>query len=281
MSVCACGRIANDGRLACERCAAVATFGLTRGATQAEIKDAYRALAKVWHPDRFQNDEQLRGRAEEKLKEINSAYQVLTTTPPENSQGGSPGQAPAEQESQRASAATSARTHWQPPRTSHFNSSLRTMRPANRKRLVVTLVVLLAAGIPIYYWLDRIASPVTDGSHTQTESGTAGPLGQKSKANQATNNSAKPAEKKAEHTRANAAASGQASLVVYPDEDPQVPYFTVGSSKDDVLRIQGTPSRIAGNIFRYGLSEVYFKNGRVESWYTDPRSPLKARVPQQ
>jgi hypothetical protein len=280
MSVCACGRSTNDGRLACERCAALATFGLTRGATRTEIKDAYRVLAKVWHPDRFQNDEQLRGRAEEKLKEINSAYQVLATTPPETSQGGSTGQAPPAQESQPASAATSARTPHQSPRTSHFNSSLRTKRPANRKRLAVTLAVLLAVGISIYFRLGRIASPVTDDSRTQTKSGTAGPLGQESKQNQVTNNSANPAEKKATPARENVAASERASLVVYPEEDPQVPYFTVGSTKDDVLRIQGAPSRIAGNVFRYGLSEVHFKNGRVESWYTDPSSPLKARVPQ-
>src|SRR5580704_16025460 len=80
MSVCACGRITNGGRPACDRCAALAFFGLTRAATQTEIKDAYRTLAKVWHPDRFPGDEHLRAKAEEKLKEINSAYQLLTTT---------------------------------------------------------------------------------------------------------------------------------------------------------------------------------------------------------
>ncbi len=281
MSVCACGCITNDGRLACDRCAALATFGLTRGATQTEIKDAYRVMAKVWHPDRFQNDEQLRGRAEEKLKEINSAYQVLATTPPENPQGGSAAQAAPEQESQGASAATSGRTPRQPPRPSHFSSPFRAKRPANRRRLAVTLAVLLTVGISIYSWFHRIASPATDDSHPQTGSGTAGAVGQKSEENQGTNNSAKPADKKVAHTRANAAPSDRASLVVYPDEDPLVPYFTVGSTKDDVLRIQGTPKGTAGNIFRYGLSEVYFKNGRVESWRADPSSPLKARAPQQ
>ena len=150
MSVCACGCITNDGRLACDRCAALATFGLTRGATQTEIKDAYRVMAKVWHPDRFQNDEQLRGRAEEKLKEINSAYQVLATTLPANPQGGSAAQAAPEQESQGASAATSGRTPRQPPRPSHFSSPFRAKRPANRKRLAVTLAVLLTVGISIY-----------------------------------------------------------------------------------------------------------------------------------
>jgi len=67
---------------------------------------------------------------------------------------------------------------------------------------------------------------------------------------------------------------------VYPPEDPQVPYFTVGSTKDDVVRVQGKPTRITDNLFAYGLSEVYFKDGRVESWRIDPGSPLKARMPE-
>jgi hypothetical protein len=69
-------------------------------------------------------------------------------------------------------------------------------------------------------------------------------------------------------------------VVVYPSDDPLVRYFTVGSTKDDVLRIQGPPASVAGNVFRYGLSEVHFKDGRVESWRIDPTSPLKARMPQ-
>jgi DnaJ domain len=50
-------------------------LGLQNGATKTEIKQAYRDLAKIWHPDRFsRNDERLRRKAEAKLKEINEAY---------------------------------------------------------------------------------------------------------------------------------------------------------------------------------------------------------------
>ena len=34
-------------------------------------------MAKVWHPDRFQNDPKLQLRGQEKLKEINAAYEIL------------------------------------------------------------------------------------------------------------------------------------------------------------------------------------------------------------
>lgn len=55
-------------------------LGLHHGATMTEIKQAYRDLAKVWHPDRFsRNDERLQRKAETKLKEINAAYAYLSS----------------------------------------------------------------------------------------------------------------------------------------------------------------------------------------------------------
>jgi hypothetical protein len=47
------------------------------GASQADIKQAYRNLAKVWHPDRFAGDPILQKQAQEKLIQINDAYEVL------------------------------------------------------------------------------------------------------------------------------------------------------------------------------------------------------------
>jgi hypothetical protein len=52
-------------------------LALRPGATSMEIKEAYRDLVKVWHPDRFGSDPRLRRKAEDKLKEINKAYLVL------------------------------------------------------------------------------------------------------------------------------------------------------------------------------------------------------------
>lgn len=46
-------------------------------ATEQEVKQAYRELVKVWHPDRFTHDLKLQRRAEEKLKEINDAYHQI------------------------------------------------------------------------------------------------------------------------------------------------------------------------------------------------------------
>ena len=48
-------------------------LGVSRGATADEIKKAYRSLAFKYHPDRNPGDSV----AEEKFKQINSAYAIL------------------------------------------------------------------------------------------------------------------------------------------------------------------------------------------------------------
>jgi len=49
-------------------------LGVTKNATEAELKKAYRKLAMQYHPDRNQGDKA----AEDKFREINEAYSVLS-----------------------------------------------------------------------------------------------------------------------------------------------------------------------------------------------------------
>src|SRR5437764_4358949 len=51
-------------------------LGAGAAASAAEVKAAYRRLARKWHPDR-QTDPRRRKQAEEKLREINRAYEAL------------------------------------------------------------------------------------------------------------------------------------------------------------------------------------------------------------
>jgi hypothetical protein len=53
--------------------------------------------------------------------------------------------------------------------------------------------------------------------------------------------------------------------------------FTMGSTKEDVLRIQGIPSYLSEDVWKYGNSEIYFKNNRVTGWHSATTDPLKAR----
>jgi len=43
-------------------------------------------------------------------------------------------------------------------------------------------------------------------------------------------------------------------------------YFTLGSTKDRVLQVQGTPDSIIGNTWRYGFSSVIFSDDKVIGW---------------
>ena len=60
------------------------TLGLEAGASREEIAQAYKDLVRVWHPDRLTSDSALKHRAEEKLKDITRAYDVLRRVHPEH-----------------------------------------------------------------------------------------------------------------------------------------------------------------------------------------------------
>lgn len=58
-------------------------FGITKDADVAELKIIYRNLMKEWHPDKFQEGDELKAQADIKSKEIISAYHFLVSISPE------------------------------------------------------------------------------------------------------------------------------------------------------------------------------------------------------
>ena len=53
-------------------------LGVSRDATDEEIKAAYRELARKYHPDNFDDDNPLKDLAKDKMQEINAAYDDIT-----------------------------------------------------------------------------------------------------------------------------------------------------------------------------------------------------------
>ena len=54
-----------------------AILEIEESATPEEIKNAYRLLLEVWHPDRFHHKPKLLAQAEEKAGKINKAFETL------------------------------------------------------------------------------------------------------------------------------------------------------------------------------------------------------------
>jgi DnaJ-class molecular chaperone len=42
-----------------------------------DAKQAYKDMVNIWHPDRFSNNPRLKRKAEDKLKEVNEAYEMM------------------------------------------------------------------------------------------------------------------------------------------------------------------------------------------------------------
>src|SRR5262245_58953247 len=84
------------------------TLGLDPDASLEEIRQAYRDLMRVWHPDRFAHDPRLLAKADMQCRAINAVYEGLTkgreehTSPPEPPPADTP-TPPATTESRRPS----------------------------------------------------------------------------------------------------------------------------------------------------------------------------------
>jgi curved DNA-binding protein CbpA len=65
-------------------------LGVGRNASDDEVKEAYRELARKYHPDRY-SDNPLSDLAEEKMQEINDAYDKIMNSRRGRSKGGSTG----------------------------------------------------------------------------------------------------------------------------------------------------------------------------------------------
>ena len=138
-------------------------LGLEPGASQQAIKEAYRDLVKVWHPDRFGTDERLRRKAQDTLTDVNAAYEHLRNYRPSSPFAARP-------------ARPNSTAPAQPPRSTPWSTD-DASRPAPHGaahpwRMAGTLVVCAAVGsasVWLYLSGRRPTETVTKASEAEQE----------------------------------------------------------------------------------------------------------------
>ncbi|HLW78897.1 MAG TPA: J domain-containing protein [Terriglobia bacterium] len=220
-------------------------LGLEPGATLEELKRAHRDLVKVWHPDRFNDDPPLQKKAQEKLKEINEAYEQLL--PDALSAEADPMPEP-----QLRPRPFAPEVRWEagpeapadlespvPPQDLHPHGWQRNLIFRAAAALLI-LVVLAVIVVTVLLNRDMHRSLTTE--RAQEEPVTSGA----------------PVEAISSDT----------------------PAFTVGSTQSEVLSVQGTPTSVEGNRWMYELSSVDFVDGKVDSYANVSRN-LRVRLEPQ
>lgn len=286
-------------------------LGIQPGTGWMQLRQAYKKQVNTWHPDRFQQDAHRKRQAEEKTKEITQAYKELAEyhkkhgalplsaeepeTPAADTVNASP--ATATHPEPGAEPGSAAETPVSPPAT-HW-------RPTRRVRAAFFLALL---GVGFYLWQSAPweRAPLAPAG---TRSGIHVPAaipGQDSAAHTAPsvthftvgssigdvyaaqgvptrtegdiwyfgNSKIYFADGKVMRWEENMDSPLKVSLVPGM-ETGHKSHFRRGSTKAEVMAVQGTPDRDAGNVWDYGVSRVYFEGDRVTGWQESPLYPLK------
>ncbi len=271
-------------------------LGLKPGATEEQIKQAYRDLAKVWHPDRFQNDPRLQEKAQEKIKEINLAYDYLKyhryVPPPDDE---SPYTEQEECYKEEKSAEEESMKCEEPMPTYTSTSKYISFFSRIPKWVTIVVAIILIRGLinylntpskpqktdykpPLYYPIPSkpfspVIEPIPPIEKQKLQNPIAKPPPKTSKVNpkykqdEALKETKEPSLTSEEkYNEILSQSPDKVVLLPSPKHSVFHDYFTIGSSKEEVLAVQGTPSSIIGETWHYGYSSVKFVNGRVKGY---------------
>jgi hypothetical protein len=289
------------------------TLGIQPGANWKELRSAYKNLVKTWHPDRFQQDANQKKIAEERTKEINKSYKELAEyykkhgALPIDNETPRPRRdavAPDKPEPSRKSASppknTASPAHAKPPVK---EKSPRISRMAIMLGLVGAIYILwnLAATQPpsevpqreetrlqMLNNMDMRNVPEGDAIASKEKFFTYGTsLGEVI----AIQGVPTKTEKDVWYYGNSKIYFSEGSVIRWEENpgyllkaeirtessQPKANFFATGSTKAEVMAVQGVPERDAGNVWDYGMSRVYFEKDRVTKWHESPLNPLKTR----
>lgn len=231
------------------------TLGLEPGASPKEVKHAYRELAKTWHPDHFSQTPHLQQQALEKIKVINHAYTKLR--------------------------ALRSGTETNTAHTMPTSSPGRTQGTPGHTLGTPTWLVALIVFVVLRLFYDHVIPDAPFLSLNLAPTSRLFPLASPGRVSVVPE--VRPSQKirtVSSQTTANSErpALNTSTRKSLRQSAPPPSFFTVGSTKDEVLAIQGSPTHFSRHVWEYGGSRVYFRNERVTHWEIWSRSPLKAQL---
>ena len=248
-------------------------LGLKPSASIEEVKQAKRDLVKVWHPDRFPHDPRLQQMAQEKLKEINEAYEQLQSF----------------YRSHRRRASGSKADQSLALRRGRYGDGSESLSPVDKPpetdvspdtRWVAVIMVLLLARV----LSSQIMAPAKDTAASLEETP---PVAASQSPAVSSLGEYVPSQTEGKVQIQELPASFEESRNRHQDLreqsrtswKPVVPsgYFGIGSTQDDVLAIQGEPPIRIGNTWHYKDFSIEFSGGRV-SGYSNISKNLKVRI---
>ena len=234
-------------------------LGVSQHARLEEVKQAYRDLVNVWHPDRFPDNDRLKNKATEKLKEINVAYEEILSFYEQKN-------APEDVHSNVSMSAEETVVE-PPPFPAGSKSPASGENRSRMWKIALFLVLLIIIIIVVFYTAFRkekapqlvpTAILIPDQPKVSVPDDTA-QLSEKSSIRKKSHAETTRIFKKGRQAK--------------PKE-----FFTVGSTKDEVLTVQGAPTQISGNRWSYGFSYVDFEKERVIRWYSSRLDPLHIKM---
>jgi len=238
-----------------------AALGVKPGCTWKELQTAYRRLVQITHPDRFPPGTREKELAEERIKQVNRAFQKLSDY--HQLHGALPDPEPFASEilthpseprapgdvSARKPASDNAEKYSEPTHILHTTTDFY----AQERRKSGALIWIIITAIAVFLLADEIFTTSPDEP----------PPVAMAEPSFGSNESRNVADMRA--------TQAPPALTSIPGKT-----FTIGSSMGEVVGAQGAPTATEKDTWHYGHSRVNFKNGVVTSWTEAPSHPLRA-----